>query len=409
MNDVDTCIGVPVHNGAKFLTDALDSLGAQDFRNFVLVVIDDGSTDGSDEIIRHYMKGDRRIYYERRTNCQGLIAAWCDVATIAIERFKPKYFAWASDHDLVTKNWLGSLREILERNKEIVLAHAHTEHMDVRGDLMGQSSFPLDTQGKSTMERLIDVTLRTVGAGDAVYGLFRVDALCRCRVFRNEILPDRILVSEINLYGSVAYTDRARRLRRVHSEAESENDHARVDRQLEVLFPVGQKKVAPFISHATVFLRELVEEEPKDNDVQLRLYRIFHALLYFYRHIDKYKAQCLQEIQCSDFDGRLSQYIPFVQDVIYNPGMVSSELFGAVQQDLKKLEDQNKRLKAERVVLEEKLQQRAKRIEQLRSSKAEMKMRFAEKMKRDGELKSVKRQLMQKLKDKISGFVDKDE
>lgn len=43
---------VPVHNGADYLQDALDSLAAQTYENFEVIVTDDGSADGSGEIAR---------------------------------------------------------------------------------------------------------------------------------------------------------------------------------------------------------------------------------------------------------------------------------------------------------------------------------------------------------------------
>jgi glycosyltransferase involved in cell wall biosynthesis len=50
---------LPVYNGQKYLPAAIDSILWQDFRNFELLVIDDGSGDDSRDIVRSY--DDKRI------------------------------------------------------------------------------------------------------------------------------------------------------------------------------------------------------------------------------------------------------------------------------------------------------------------------------------------------------------
>lgn len=60
---------MPVHNLDDFLVEAIDSVLAQTFRDFELIVVDDGSTDNSTEITKEYARRDRRVTvlrFERR-------------------------------------------------------------------------------------------------------------------------------------------------------------------------------------------------------------------------------------------------------------------------------------------------------------------------------------------------------
>ena len=54
---------MPVYNGERFLADAIESILAQTYTDFELLIVDDGSTDASAEIIRAYENRDRRIRF----------------------------------------------------------------------------------------------------------------------------------------------------------------------------------------------------------------------------------------------------------------------------------------------------------------------------------------------------------
>ncbi|BAY51494.1 putative glycosyl transferase [Thermostichus vulcanus NIES-2134] len=59
-------IGMPVHNGAKFIRGALDSLLSQTFTDFELIISDNASTDDTEAICCEYVAKDKRIRYVRQ-------------------------------------------------------------------------------------------------------------------------------------------------------------------------------------------------------------------------------------------------------------------------------------------------------------------------------------------------------
>lgn len=67
-------VALSVHNNAAYLTAALDSILAQSFRDYELLVVDDGSTDASPAILDHYATRDPRIRVMHQAN-RGLIAS----------------------------------------------------------------------------------------------------------------------------------------------------------------------------------------------------------------------------------------------------------------------------------------------------------------------------------------------
>lgn len=61
-------VALPVYNGGQYLAEAIDSILAQTFADFELIIIDDGSTDNSLQVLRNYQKRDARIRLIAREN-----------------------------------------------------------------------------------------------------------------------------------------------------------------------------------------------------------------------------------------------------------------------------------------------------------------------------------------------------
>jgi len=56
---------MPFYNCEKYLDDSISSILSQTFRDIEYIIIDDASTDASEEIVRKYMEKDTRIQYIR--------------------------------------------------------------------------------------------------------------------------------------------------------------------------------------------------------------------------------------------------------------------------------------------------------------------------------------------------------
>src|SRR6478672_11907562 len=68
---------MPVYNGARYLAEAVESILGQTFRDFELIIVNDGSTDGSEKILRRYAEQDGRIKLISRPNT-GIVGALND-------------------------------------------------------------------------------------------------------------------------------------------------------------------------------------------------------------------------------------------------------------------------------------------------------------------------------------------
>jgi glycosyltransferase involved in cell wall biosynthesis len=76
MGPVAVSICVPTYNGARYLKSCLDSALAQTFKDFELLVVDDGSTDATREVVRPYAESDARVRVWANERNLGLVANW---------------------------------------------------------------------------------------------------------------------------------------------------------------------------------------------------------------------------------------------------------------------------------------------------------------------------------------------
>ena len=87
-------IVIPVYNSSEYLKKAFDSVLAQDFQNFELILVNDGSTDNSGYICEEYSKKDPRIKYFSKTN-----GGLCSARNYGIERSRGSYIMFMDNDD----------------------------------------------------------------------------------------------------------------------------------------------------------------------------------------------------------------------------------------------------------------------------------------------------------------------
>lgn len=102
---------VPIYNCEKYLCRCLDSIKAQDYKNFEAILIDDGSMDNSAELCKKYANEDARFIYIYKKN-GGVSSA----RNLGLDRASGDYLAFVDGDDEITPDFLSSLLTILENN-----------------------------------------------------------------------------------------------------------------------------------------------------------------------------------------------------------------------------------------------------------------------------------------------------
>ena len=206
-------LGVPVHDGEPYLEDSLRSLLAQDEPRLEVVVSDNASTDGTEEICRRVAGEDSRVRYTRAPENRG--AAWN--YNRVLELACAPWFKWAAADDLCRP---GFVRQCLEGLADAapgtVLAYPQTVLIDADGDELGpmdDSNLDLRDDGPShRLARLLDNRLEW----HPVFGVVRTDVLRQTRGIGPYPLADTVVLAELCLRGRFVQVPEPLFLRRYH-------------------------------------------------------------------------------------------------------------------------------------------------------------------------------------------------
>jgi glycosyltransferase involved in cell wall biosynthesis len=254
-------IGIPVYNGADFLGAAIESHLAQTFGDFELVISDNASTDGTEELCRGYAKEDSRVRYIRQPVNIGANANYNEVARLA----RAPFFRWAADDDVLAPEYLERTYGLLSNDSDAVLCHSFACHIDENGkplrpagdgvgfvdDLGTYVDGPDPNVATRPMRsphphvRFRDVLLHTKWCFE-IFGLMRREVLMTTPLHQKFYGTDRVLLAEMALLGTWRVVEEPLWQRRSHSGA---SNNMSVWQKAKWSNPDAKKSVLPPVTN----------------------------------------------------------------------------------------------------------------------------------------------------------------
>lgn len=128
-------IVLPTYNGARYLHLAVESCLRQTFTDWELILVDDGSTDSTPEIIADLARKDSRIRGLRNVTNQRIPAS----LNRGFAAAQGKYFTWTSDDNLYAEDALAVMVDLLETQPEVGLVYAGYSYIDENGAWLSDS------------------------------------------------------------------------------------------------------------------------------------------------------------------------------------------------------------------------------------------------------------------------------
>lgn len=189
-------IGLFVYNGERFLRETLDSILGQTFRDYELIISDNGSTDATKSICEEYARADQRIRYYRADKNMG--AGWNIRRVFSLAT--GKYFKWAACDDLYEPVYLSRCIDALERDPNYVLAHARTRVIDEKGAFLENYEWPMQTDAADPLTRFREMLLNDHMCYQ-IFGVFRREALLQVPPQGSYVNSDGVLLAQVSLLG----------------------------------------------------------------------------------------------------------------------------------------------------------------------------------------------------------------
>lgn len=203
-------IGLPVYNGENFLRQSVDSVIAQTFTDWELVISDNCSNDATESICRQYAASDPRIrYFRQPKNLGGL-----PNHNKTLELARGEYFKLYAHDDMLKPTYLERLVPILDQDPSIVLAHSKVMIIDAHGREVGPDPWHLRTWSDDARVRFQDVVWKSHHCFQ-IYGLMRRSLTPMQGLHASS---DQRLLAEMSLKGRFYEWDEYLALNRRHEQ-----------------------------------------------------------------------------------------------------------------------------------------------------------------------------------------------
>jgi glycosyltransferase involved in cell wall biosynthesis len=207
-------VGLAAYNGERFIAATIESILAQTYTDFEVVISDDASTDHTEEICRHYAALDRRVRYHRNRDRLGGAPNFNRVFELASGR----YFKWAAQDDLIAPDFLARSVAALEADPGAVLCRTWVGVIDEHGDRIGRFASPLERAGSDDPAERFGCAILRHHMALEIYGVIRSDVLRATRLLGSYPRSDSALVAELALAGRFVEIPEPLFLNRDHPE-----------------------------------------------------------------------------------------------------------------------------------------------------------------------------------------------
>lgn len=189
-------IGVPVYNGARFLSSCLESLVSQTYTDLEIIICDNASTDGTGEMAQAWAARDSRVSYYRARENRGAARNF----NWTLELARGEFFKWCASDDACAPDCIEKCVRTLAADESLVVCSTHVRDIDEDGRLVRvKASGPVAAAGRPSERfgELIDMTHTC----EQVFGLIRTAELRRTKGIGAYSDSDRVLLAELALHG----------------------------------------------------------------------------------------------------------------------------------------------------------------------------------------------------------------
>jgi glycosyltransferase involved in cell wall biosynthesis len=187
-----------VRNGEQHLVESARSALDQDYSRLELLISDNASDDGTEEICRQLARADSRVRYHRHPHDIGLVPNFNSV----LQRARGAYFKWIGDDDRLVPTYASRCAELLDDDPELILVTTQQAHVAADGTVESASYDGTRLRSARAVERFTEF-LRLLNESrlllDPLYGMVRREPVARIprpiMLFEDQIFAARLALA----------------------------------------------------------------------------------------------------------------------------------------------------------------------------------------------------------------------
>lgn len=218
-------IGLPVYNGERHLPRTIQCIREQTYEDYEVIISDNASTDGTEEICRDYAAGDPRVRYSRRHRNVGASRNY----NFVFRQGTTPFFKWVAADDEMAPNLVERCIDALQAAPDAVAAYTLAQHIDddsipvVPGKTNPLQHVDWQASPAGRFRQLLEIFRKDGGASAPMfwYGVIRREALQRTRLMGGYFSSDLVLLSELMLQGRFIEVPECLLSIRIHPESSS--------------------------------------------------------------------------------------------------------------------------------------------------------------------------------------------
>jgi glycosyltransferase involved in cell wall biosynthesis len=224
-------VTLPVYNGERYLSHAIESILGQTFPDLELIISDNASTDATEEICRGFEAQDRRVRYLRQPKNIGASPNF----NVCYRLASSEYFKWAAHDDFLEPEYLAECIGLLDANPDAVLCQSLVRLVDDQDHEVEVFRAVEPAAASTDLVERFAARMRNPRCLD-IWGVIRTSALEGSVLFGSYVGMDRALLLELALRGRFLAIDRPLFSNRDHPERATRVTRTRTRRDLAALY-----------------------------------------------------------------------------------------------------------------------------------------------------------------------------
>jgi len=188
-------IGLPTFNRAPKLKRAIETVLGQTYQNLELVISDNASTDGTQQLCEEFSRRDKRVKYFRQPTNHGAVANFRAVLDYA----RGEFFMWLGDDDWLDPGYVGECLSVLIKHPDHQLVCGRGRYFQM--DTLSHDESVLNLTEETGSLRVLSY-FRQVAGNAALYGIARHEVISSLKL-RDVMGTDWLVIADLAFLGKV--------------------------------------------------------------------------------------------------------------------------------------------------------------------------------------------------------------